>query len=127
MNNIGFTQSWTGTKVIVDKNCYTEKRVWRAVAIVVDVRRPNKVKPLYKKKLFVTRKPAANMVKGVGLIVHPDIYSRIQDKMRGEIIKQNERMIASAFGVPERLLEPTSFSLSTLEEAVKRFKAMGTQ
>ena len=65
---VQWTQHYVGTKIIVSEFAYTEKRKWRAVAIVTDLRRPNRVKPIYKKKLFIERKPVAYMVKGVGAL-----------------------------------------------------------
>jgi hypothetical protein len=122
MNYSSFTQHLTGTKVIVDKNCYTEKRVWRAVAVVVDVRRPNRVKPIYKKKLFVTRKPRAYMVKGLGFVMHPDIYAAVQRKLSDSIIQQERKSFMAALGISDGPPQPTGLTLADLEDVIKKFE-----
>lgn len=114
-------QSFGGTKIIVDKFCYTEKRTWRAVAVVIDVRRPNKVKPIYKKKLFIERKPRAYMVQGLGLVMHPEIYAAVQRKISESVIQQERRAIMSAFGIPDAP-QPKGLMLSDLEDLIKRFR-----
>lgn len=111
-----------GVKIIVDKFCYTEKRTWRAVAVVIDVRRPNKVKPIYKNKLFIERKPRAYMVKGLGIVMHPDIYAAIQRKMSDSIIQQERKAFMSAFGIPDVPPKPKGLTLSDLEDLIKRFR-----
>jgi len=93
-----WTQEYAGTKVIVSPNAYTEKRTWRAVAVVVDIHRPNKVKPIYKKKLFIERKPRAYLVKGIGLIIHPDMYNKLQEHIMDSIRKQEREVFFSTFG-----------------------------
>jgi hypothetical protein len=110
-----------GIRIVVDKNCYTEKRTHRAVAIYVDLRRPNKVKPIYKMKWFVKRRPAAYMVKGIGLIVHPEIYDAIQKKMSNSIVEQERKALMSIYGVSG---EPQSkgLTLSDLQDVIKRFE-----
>lgn len=95
---IQWTQHYVGTKIIVSQYAYTEKRTWRAVAVVVDQRRPNRVKPIYKRKLFIERKPTAYEVKGVGLIIHPDLYNRLREYMAQSIMKQERQMWLSFFG-----------------------------
>lgn len=115
-------QSFGGTKIIVDKFAYTEKRVWRAVAIVTDKNRPNKVKPIYKRKLFIERKPCAYMVKGVGLIVHPEIYAAIQNRMRKSAEEQQRKMITSIFGLSEVPPLPSSLSVSDLKDLMKKYR-----
>lgn len=118
MNYTGFTQGFSGIKVFTDPNCYTEKRVWRAVAVVVDVRRPNKVKPIYKKKLFITRTPRAYMVKGMGLIAHPDIIRRIQEQMAQDIDKQ----MRSYFGLNGPAAPASTLTMADLEKAFRLMK-----
>jgi hypothetical protein len=116
--NIGFTQHFAGTPVIVDKFAYTEKRVWRAVAVVVDQRRPNKTKPIYKRKLFVTRIPRAYLVKGMGYVMHPDIYNRLQEKIREQATKSVNDMTRSVFGLGEATKQ-TTLSMQDFAEALK--------
>ena len=125
MDSITWKQECAGVKVIVDKFAYTEVRKWRAVAVVVDSRRPNRVKPIYKKKLFVTRIPRAYLVKGVGLIVHPDIYRRMQEQMTSSILEQERKAIASISGIPSSLMQPSSLTMSNIEEAVRRIEKAG--
>ena len=88
---------------------------------MVDVRRPNKVKPLYKVKRFVKRRPRAYIVKGIGLVVHPEIYSAIQKKMSDVIIQQERKALASIFGVPDVPPQSNGLTLSDLEDVIKRF------
>lgn len=95
---VQWTQHYAGTKIIVSDLAVERKVKYRAVAIVVDQRRPNKVKPIYKRKRFETVKPIAYMVKGVGLIVHPDIYKKLQEQMSKSIMEQERKMFFSAFG-----------------------------
>lgn len=115
-------QIFGGTKIIVDKFCYSEKRIWRAVAVVIDVRRPNRVKPIYKRKLFIERKPLAYLVKGLGLVVHPDIYAAIQRKLGESVVQQERRAIMSSFGIPDTPPQPKGLTLSDLEDLIKRFR-----
>lgn len=96
---VQWTTHYTGTKVIVSHLAVERKVKWRAVAVVVDQRRPNKVKPIYKLKRFETVKPIAYMVKGVGLIVHPDIYKKLQEHMSKSILDQERKLFMSAFGI----------------------------
>jgi hypothetical protein len=94
---VQWTQHYAGMKVIVSDLAVERKVKHRAVA-VVDVRRPNKVKPIYKLKRFETVKPIAYMVKGVGLIVHPTIYKKLQEQMSNSIKEQERKMFFSTFG-----------------------------
>jgi hypothetical protein len=111
-----------GIKIIVDKNCYTEKVTHRAIAVAVDVHRPNKVKPIYKVKRFVKRTPRAYMVKDLGLIVHPEIYSAIQKKMSDSVLEQERKAFASLLGVDTSPLQPKGLTLSDLQDVIKRFE-----
>ena len=95
---VQWTQHYAGTKVIVSDLAVERKVKYRAVAVVVDVRRPNKVKPIYKLKRFETVKPIAYMVKGVGLIVHPAIYKKLQEQMSNSIKEQERKMFFSMLG-----------------------------
>jgi hypothetical protein len=95
---VQWTQQYVGTKIIVSNLAVEEKVKYRAVAVVVDQRRPNKVKPIYKRKRFVTRKPIAYKVEGVGLIVHSDIYKKLQEQMSQSIMEQERKMFFDAFG-----------------------------
>jgi hypothetical protein len=124
---MNWKQELMGVKIFVDKNCFTEKVKYRAVAVAVDVNRPNKVKPLFKRKRFVTRTPRAYMVKGVGLIVHPEIYQKIQRQMSDSILKQEREALASVFGVPNFFNYPSNLTLSNIEEALRRIKDAGKQ
>jgi len=94
---VQWTQHYAGTKIIVSNLAVERKVKYRAVAVVVDVRRPNKVKPIYKVKRFETVKPIAYMVKGVGLIVHPYIYKKLQEQMSKSILEQERKLFFSAF------------------------------
>ena len=87
------------TKEIISSLAVERKVTYRAVAVVVDVRRPNKVKPIYKRKRFETVKPIAYMVKGIGLIVHPDIYKKLQEQMSNSILEQERKIFFSTFGI----------------------------
>ena len=95
---VPWTQHYVGTKIIVSNLAVERKVKYRAVAVVVDKRRPNKVKPIFKLKRFETVKPIAYMVKGVGLIVHPDIYRKLQEQMSKSIRDQERKMFLSVFG-----------------------------
>ena len=95
---VQWTQHYAGTKIIVSHLAVERKVKYRAVAVVVDVRRPNKVKPIYKVKRFETVKPIAYMVKGVDLIVHPDIYKKLQEQMSKSILDQKRKLFFPAFG-----------------------------
>jgi hypothetical protein len=121
--NITWKQEYAGVKVIVDKNCFTRTVKYRAVAVVVDVNRPNKVKPIFKRKRFETRTPAAYMVKGVGLLIHPDIYRKVQEKVRDGIRQQEREIVSSIFGAPTR--NATSLSMANVEEALRRIEKAG--
>lgn len=96
--SVQWKSHYVGTKVHVDRNAVERKVTYRAVAVATDQRRPNKVKPLYKRKRFVTEKPLAYMVKGMGLIIHPDLYAKVQAEMAKDIKKRSDEMIASLFG-----------------------------
>lgn len=109
-----------GEKVFIDKNCFTEKVTYRAVAVVVDIRRPNRVKPIYKVKRFVKRKPAAYFIKGIGFVVHPDIYTAMQRLLADSVEENQRKMIYSAFGVQEAV-PPSSLSISELKELIKKY------
>ena len=109
-----------GTRIIVDKYCYTTKVKYRAVAVVVDVRRPNRVKPIYKLKRFETKTPRAYLVKGLGLVVHPDIYEAIQKKLRDSAIEQERNLFMSAFGAQPQEPQPKALTLSDLQDAIKK-------
>lgn len=118
---IGWTQTYALEKIIVDPNAYTEKVKYRAVAVVVDVRRPNKVKPIYKTKRFVIRKPRAYRVKGVGLIVHPEIYDWIVRRMRSSITEQERRLVADILGVSSSQMQ-SSLTMANIAAALKLVK-----
>lgn len=105
-----------GMKIIVDKFCYTEKRKYRAVAIAVDIRRPNRVKPMYKRKLFIERKPSMYMVKGLGIVMHPEIYAMVQRKMDEMVIEQERKMIFAAFGM-DTSPQPKGLTMADLRDA----------
>ncbi len=113
IGNLGYV---SGMKVFVDKNCYTEIVKRRAVAVVVDARRPNRVKPIYKMKTFRTRIPRAYMVKGVGVIMHPEIYNRLQAQITDSFMKQEREAIASAFGVPSALWSQAKKGISNVRK-----------
>ena len=98
---VQWSQHYAGVKIIVSDLAVERKVQYRAVAVVVDKRRPNKVKPIYKRKRFETVKPLIYMVKGVGLIVHPDIYRKIQEQMTKSIMEQERKMFFSGFGGKE--------------------------
>lgn len=79
---IGWRTSFMGLKVIESRMCVERKTARRAVAVVVDRRRPNKQKPIYKLKTFVTEKPVAYLLKDKNtLFAHPDFLRRVQKKM----------------------------------------------
>jgi len=94
------------TRIIVSKEAVERKVKYRDVAVVVDVRRPNKVKPIYKRKMFVTLKPIAYMVAGVGIVMHPDLYRKLQETMKGntekQIVRQNELFVFPEYHLPKR-------------------------
>lgn len=123
MQPISWTQHFAGTPIIVDKFAYTEKRTWRAVAVVVDKRRPNSKKPIYKKKLFITRTPRAYLVKGVGLIVHPDIYNGLREKMAQSVNKSLDDMTRAMFGLSNQIEQTTL----TTEAFVDAWKKVGIE
>lgn len=112
----------SGMKIIVDKFCYSEKRKWRAVAVVIDLRRPNKVKPIYKRKLFIERKPRAYMVQGVGIVMHPEIYAAVQKKMSDSIIQQERAMFTSVFGIQDPPPQPKGLSLADFEDLLRSYE-----
>jgi len=85
---IQWTQHYAGVKIIVSEHAVERKVKYRDVAVVIDARRPNRVKPIYKRKRFETTKPIAYMVKGVGLIIHPDLYKKLQVKIGESVMKQ---------------------------------------
>jgi hypothetical protein len=114
---MNFVQHFAGTPVIVDKYAYSEKRTWRAVAVVVDKNRPNKVKPIFKRQLFIKRTPRAYLVKGVGLVVHPDIYQAMKEKMVKSMTKSINDM-ALGVGLSNTLQETTL----TMDDFAKAFK-----
>jgi len=108
--------------IFVDKNCVTEKVTYRAVAIVVDVRRPNNVKPIYKVKRFVKRTPRAYKVEGMGIVMHPDIYNALIRKIGESVAEQERKLVLSALGIPTLAPPvPRGLTLADLEDAIKRF------
>jgi len=111
-----------GMKIFVDNNCVTEKVTYRAVAVVVDARRPNKVKPIYKLKRFVKRTPRMYMVKGVGIIVHPEIYNALTKKLSDSVIDNTNKLIMSSLGLPTLAPPaPRGLTIADLQDLVKRF------
>ena len=115
-----------GTRIIVDHYCYTTKVKYRAVAVVVDVRRPNRVKPIYKLKRFETKTPRAHLVEGLGLVVHPEIYAALQKKLRDSVIEQERSVFMSVFGIPAMPTppQPKGLTLSDLQDAIKKIDGL---
>ena len=100
VKNIPWSTSWTGIKIIESRFCVERKVKRRAVAVVVDVRRPNKVKPIFKNKTFVTEKPTAYLLKNENaLIVHPDLLRAIEKKMGKQMQADIDKQIRNLFGV----------------------------
>ena len=87
-----------GLKIIESRFCVERKVKRRAVAVVVDMRRPNKVKPIFKMRTFVTEKPAMYLLKNENaLIVHPDLLRAIEKKMGKQMQADIEKQIKNAF------------------------------
>lgn len=124
MNWQTYTSPLGGMRIIVDKNCFTTKVTYRAVAVVVDVRRPNKVKPIYKLKRFEKKTPIAYLVKGLGLVVHPSIYAEIQKKLRDSVIEQERNLFMTAFGAQPQEPQPKGLTLSDLQDAIKKIDGL---
>lgn len=98
MNNLNWTTTYRGLKVITSVHCYDRKVKYRAVAVVVDQRRPNKVKPIFKRKRFETKTPTAYMM-GDTLVCHPDYLAAIQKKMGEQMQKSIEDEIRKLWGM----------------------------
>lgn len=98
VKNITWQTSLMGTKIIESRFCVERKVKHRAVAVVVDVRRPNKVKPIFKRKIFVTEKPIAYMLKNENtLIAHPDFLRAIEKKLGKQMQANIDEQIRNAF------------------------------
>lgn len=95
---MNWTTHFRGMKVIESRLCVERKVTRRAVAIVVDVNRPNKVKPIYKMKRFVTEKPTAYLLKDQNtLVAHPDFLRAVQKKMGDQMQKSIDEQIRELF------------------------------
>lgn len=89
MESLHWSSSLMGVRVIESRLCVERKVKHRAVAVVVDIRRPNKLKPIFKRKTFVTEKPTAYLLKNENtLVAHPDFLRAVQKKM-GEQMQAN--------------------------------------
>ena len=93
MQNITWKTTWAGIKIIESRMCVEQKTKRRAVAIVVDKNRPNKVKPIYKMKTFTTTKPTAYLLNRNTLVAHPDFLRAVQEKMGKQMQADIEKQI----------------------------------
>ncbi len=125
MNSLEWKATFVVEKVIVSPYACTEKVKHRAVAVVVDKRRPNQVKPIYKMKRFVTGTPCAYRVKGVGWIVHPAIHDAIMKQLHNSITEQERRIVADIFGLSNA--QPDSLTMAHLETALKKVDDAGKE
>ena len=95
---MNWTTSLMGIKIIESRFCVEQKVKHRAVAVVVDVRRPNKVKPIFKRKIFVTEKPIAYMLKNENtLVAHPDFLRAVEKKMGKQMQADIDKQIRNIF------------------------------
>jgi hypothetical protein len=95
---MNWTTHFRGMKIIESRFAVERKVKRRAVAIVVDVNRPNKVKPIYKMKTFVTEKPIAYLLKDQNtLIAHPDFLRAVQKKMGEQMQKSIDEQLRDIF------------------------------
>lgn len=95
---MNWTTSFRGLKVIESRFCVEQKIKRRAVAVVVDQRRPNKTKPIYKMKTFITTKPTAYLLKDQNtLVAHPDFLRAVQKKMGEQMQKSIDEQIRNLF------------------------------
>jgi hypothetical protein len=62
------------------------------------------------------------MVKGLGLVVHPEIYDVIQKKMSDGILEQERKVFASMLGADSSPPQPKGLTLSDLLDTIKRFE-----
>ncbi len=129
MNSLEWKSTFVVEKVIVSPHAYTEKVKHRAVAVVVDKRRPNQVKPIYKMKRFVTRTPCAYRVKGVGWIVHPAIHDAIMKQLHNSITEQERRIVADIFGPACEYVPapPASLTMAHLEATLRKVDGAGKE
>ena len=98
MKNIQWSTSLMGVKIIESRFCVERKVKHRAVAVVVDERRPNKVKPILKNKTIVIEKPTAYMLKNENtLIAHPDFLRAIEKKMGRQMQADIDEQIRNIF------------------------------
>jgi hypothetical protein len=116
---MNIVQHFAGMPIIIDKFAYSEKVTYRAVAVVVDVNRPNRVKPIYKRVRFVKRTPRAYLVKGMGYVMHPDIYRALQKRIGESMRKSVDGMTRSMFGL-SAAMEQTTLTMDSFIEAWKK-------
>jgi hypothetical protein len=116
---MNIVQHFAGMPIIIDKFAYTEKVTYRAVAVVVDKNRPNRVKPMYKQVRFVKRTPRAYLVKGRGYVMHPDIYRALQKRIANTMRKSVDAMTSSFFGL-NAATEQTTLTMDSFIEAWKK-------
>lgn len=84
--------------MIESRFCVEQKVKHRAVAVVVDKRRPNSKKPIYKMKTFITTKPTAYFLKDKNtLIAHPDFIRAVQKKMGEQMQADIDKQIRNLF------------------------------
>ena len=103
MKNVHWSTSLMGIKIIESRFCVERKVKHRAVAVVVDVRRPNKVKPIFKKKTFVTEKPTAYFLKNENtLIAHPDFLRVVEKKMGRQMQASIDEQLRNIFKSPSQ-------------------------
>jgi len=116
------TKAFGGLRIVVDNNCFTRKITYRAVAVVVDVRRPNRVKPIYKQKRFEKIIPRVYKIHDM-IVMHPTIYDAILKQMSRSIIEQERKALMSVYGIPDMPPQPKGLTLSDLDAVIKKFDA----
>lgn len=100
MKNINWSTSFIGIKVIESRLCVEQKVRHRAVAVIVDKKRPNSKKPIYKMKTFITTKPTAYMLKDQNtLVAHPDFLRAVQKKLGEQMKSDIDKQIRDVFSV----------------------------
>lgn len=98
MNNIPWSSSWMPSIKVIESPLAVERKVkYRAVAVVIDQRRPNMKKPIYKRKRFETIKPIAYLLNGNTLIIHPDLMRALEKKMGASLRKSIDDQIRDLF------------------------------